>query len=153
MLSESVVRHRPPTGSQPIISGLDITNLRDSVERAFQLGNIADVAATGLGKVVGDATVTSIRGRITDALSGDLPPELIDALEKGPREFEKYVARARKYLPGEALNRLKNSVLNRPIIKLPTPTYAAMLAGSAAGHFARAFQGAVAVSQVLPAGT
>jgi len=120
---------------------LDPTDLKGSVERAFDLHNIADMSSRMLSDVVGESTVRGIRKRITDALDGNLPPELLDALQKGPREFEKYANEAKKYLPGRVISELKNSLLNAPAFKLPTPAYVSILAASAAGHFARAFAG------------
>lgn len=120
---------------------VDVTDLRGSVERAFDLRNIADMAAGGLGRLVGDATVNGIRNRVADALSGNLPPELVDALRRGPEFLDGYVDRMRGYLPGELFDSLTDSVLNAPVIKLPTPAYASILAASAAGHYARAFGG------------
>lgn len=119
----------------------DATDLRGSIDRAFDLATMGDIAAAQLARIVGDSTVAGVRGRIEDALEGRLPPEAIDALERGPREFEKYVAKIEQHLPGAELSRLTDSVINRPIIKLPSAAYAAILAASAAGHFARAFQG------------
>lgn len=119
----------------------DVTDLGGSIDRAFDLQTMGDIAADQLGKIVGDAAVCGIRDRIEDALEGRLPPEAIDALERGPREFEKYVAEIERRLPGAEFQRLTDSLINRPILKLPSGAYAAILAGSAAGHFARAFKG------------
>lgn len=120
---------------------IDITDIKGTINRAVDLKTLGDIAAGKLSRAIGDATVSSIRGRIEDALEGRLPPEVINALQRGPREFEKFVSEAEKYLPGRALKGLENSILNRPIVKLPTAAYAAILAASAAGHYARAFRG------------
>lgn len=122
---------------------VDITDLKGTARSAFDLQNIGDLAAKELGGLIGDATVAGIRSRIEDALDGKLPPEVIDALKKGPDEFNKYVESIKENLPGNKLKSLTNSIINDPFIKLPTPAYAAMLAASAAGHFAKAYNGIV----------
>jgi RHS repeat-associated protein len=139
---EAVGRLQQELFSRGVPQWMDIADLRGSIERAFQTGTIAGEAADALAKLVGDGTVAGIRARLTDALDGVLPPEALEALAKGPEAFERYVEEAKGYLPGSMLEKLRSSVLNRPLIQLPTPAYAAILAGTAAGHYARAFAGA-----------
>lgn len=136
-----VSKMKDQLGAAGVPPWIDPTDLRKTIKKAFDGGVIANIAANQLARVMGDGTVAAIRGRIEDALAGNLPPEAISALKKGPEEFDKYVARAEKFFPGNAFEKIKSSVLNRPLFKLPTPAYAAILAGSAAGHFARAFKG------------
>ncbi|MFH0800260.1 MAG: DUF6531 domain-containing protein [Pseudomonadota bacterium] len=128
-------------GSVP--AWVDATDIKKTISRAFDTGTIAGAVAGQLGQVVGDATVSGIRGRISDALSGQLPPEAIAALEKGPAEFDKYISKAEGFLPGNKLKDLTDSILNKPLIRLPTPAYAAILGATAAGHFAKAYKGTV----------
>ncbi|MFA5810975.1 MAG: DUF6531 domain-containing protein [bacterium] len=141
MYDSTIDRLKQEMLSAGIPSWVDPTDLRQTVKKAFDLATIADSAAMGFAKIVGDGTVAAIRGRMEDALGGNLPPEAIEALKAGPKAFEEYAARAEKYLPGNVLNDLKSSLLNQPILKLPTAAYASILGGTAAGHYARAFKG------------
>ncbi|MBN1282848.1 MAG: hypothetical protein JXA24_03645 [Proteobacteria bacterium] len=124
-----------------IAAFVDVTDARGSIRRAFEAGNLAEIAAANLAGIVGEGTVRGIRSRMDDALSGALPPEAMEALRRGPEEFERYARRARELMPGSALESLRDSTLNRPVIKLPTAAYASMLAAAAAGHYARAYDG------------
>ena len=120
---------------------VDVTRLRASIDRAFDLGTLGALAERALAAKVGDAAAEGIRGRIEDAFGGRLPPELSDALRRGPEELSRVSSRLVEMLPGEKLNAIENSILNRPVVELPTPAYAAILAASAAGHYARAYNG------------
>ncbi len=122
-------------------SWVQLTDLRETIRTGLSLDTFADYLAASTGALVGEGTVAALRARISDALEGNLPPEAMQALQAGPEAFERYVDEARQYFPGEALQNLRDSILNRPAIKLPTPAYAAMLAASAAAHFARAYMG------------
>ena len=132
------IRRRVLAGTAGI---LDPTRLRESIGRAFDSDTAADVAERQAARIVGDSTAAAIRFRLEEALGGRLPPEVVDALERGPKEFERYASIVERSLPGSKLRELVNSVLNRPIVKLPSAAYAAILAGSAAVHLARAYNG------------
>jgi len=135
-------RVRKELAEKGISQFIDIEDLRGSVRRAFELENVSSLAASNLARVLGEGTVLGIRGRIEDALSGNLPPEAMEALRRGPEAFDRYVEEARARMPGNVLLDFKDSILNRPIIKLPTAAYASMLAAVAAEHYARAYRGA-----------
>ncbi len=142
LYDSTLYRVRKELAEKGISQFLDIEDLRGSVRRAFELENVSSLAASNLARVLGEGTVLGIRGRIEDALSGNLPPEAMDALRRGPEAFDRYVEEARAKMPGNLLLDFKNSILNRPIIKLPTAAYASMLAAVAAEHYARAYRGA-----------
>ncbi|MFH1829527.1 MAG: DUF6531 domain-containing protein [Pseudomonadota bacterium] len=137
----TIDRLKQELSEKGISQWLDVTDLRGSIERALNTGTLTELASGEISRLVGDGVVVGIRGRIEDALNGNLPPEVAQALKAGPEEFEKYINQVQQYLPGNQLQNLTNSVLNKPFIKLPTPAYASMLAASATTHYARAFNG------------
>ncbi len=143
MYDSAIKRLKEQMSSTGMPLWIDPTDMRGTLHKAFNVGTIADSAALGLSQIIGDGTVAAIRGRIEDALGGSLPPEAIEALKAGPEAFERYAARAQQYFPGNSLNKLQSSLLNQTLFRLPTPAYAAILAGTAAGHYARAFSGPV----------
>lgn len=120
---------------------IDPTDLRSTLKQTFDLARVDELIVHQLSDVMGGAAVEGIRGRVADAMAGNLPPEAISALQGGPDAFEKYVASMSEYLPGRVIDGLKNSILNRPIVKLPTSAYSSILAASAALHFSKAFSG------------
>ena len=128
-------------GWAQMVGMVDPTNLDVTTIRMFDVSNIAGVAVRQISTEIGSSTVDSIRDRIMTAFDGKLPPEALDALRKGPREFEKYVSRMQEYMPGKKIDELKNILLNRPLFKIPTTAYAAILSANAARHYASAFQG------------
>ncbi|HPQ81156.1 MAG TPA: DUF6531 domain-containing protein, partial [bacterium] len=120
---------------------LDVTSLSDSMEGAFDPQTVAGILENSAARLIGESAAAAVRFRIEEALAGRLPPEVIEALERGPEEFERYASMVEGNLPGAKLRELSGSVLNRPVIKLPSAAYAAILAGSAAKHYARAYNG------------
>lgn len=153
LYSNAISNLQEMAGRSAATSWLDVTDVRGSVRRAMSFKNVTDLAVNNLGRIVGDSTVSGIRMKISEALNGTLPAEVVGALEKGPKEFDEYVSKIGNYLPGARLGSLTSSVLNRPVFKLPTPAYAAMLMASAAGHFARAFEGPFVNPYELKRGT
>ncbi len=134
-------RLRQRLSESGVPSWVDPTDLRATIRGALDLDRIGAAAANQLSGIVGEGTAAAIRSRIEDALGGQLPPEAIEALRRGPEAFERYVGQAQRFLPGGGLRGLSESALNRPLVRLPNEAYGAILAGTAAGHYARAFSG------------
>ncbi len=120
---------------------VDVTDLRATLKQGLDLTTLSTIAANEFARLVGEGVVQGIRGRVQDALSGNLPPEAVAALNAGPEAFDRYREKIGEYLPGEQLQSFTSSVLHRPIVRLPNEVYAGVLAGTAAGHYARAFSG------------
>lgn len=120
---------------------VDPHDLRKSIEGTFDLHRVATLSSYLGGKIIGDAAASGIRNRVVDILKGDIPPELARAIRAGPEALEKYFDMAEANLPGRKLEQALSGFLKRPVIKIPTPAYVAILGASAAAHFARAFNG------------
>jgi YD repeat-containing protein len=129
------------SGWGQLIGMIDPRNPAASIGRIFDVGNIAGIAAREISAGIGSATVDEIRGRIMNAFDGKLPPEAMHALQRGPQEFEKYVSEMQKYMPGRQFGELKELLLGRPLFKIPSTAYAAILSATAARHYASAFKG------------
>ncbi len=140
-LYESAVAEIRKSVSAGTAGLVDVTALRSSIEKAFDASTVARFAEDALGRAVGDSAAGAVRERIEDSLGGRLPPEVVDAINRAPVEFESYASRVERNLPGRKLKELKDSILSRPILKIPTCAYAAILATSAAEHYARAYKG------------
>jgi len=122
-------------GIAGLVRAIDIPGM------GFDVRNASAIFVEELSSRIGNSTVDEIRDRIYRAFDGELPPEAVDALHRGPREFEKYISEMKEYLPGKRLSELKDMLLDRPLLKIPSAAYAAILSASAARHYASAFRG------------
>lgn len=141
LLDRVAERLQQRVGSVPGLAWLDMRDLEGSLRGVLDVGTLAGIGLRELAGGMGDATVAAIRGRVEEAFAGRLPPEVLEAIWRGPHAFDRAVARLSGRLPGARLRVLTDDLLGRPLIKLPSTAYAAILSASAASHYARAFAG------------
>jgi len=120
---------------------IDIHDFKGSVISYLNIDQLVDKSTALLTNSIGVSCVQGIKMRITDAFRGDLPPELVQAIQKGPKEVSDWVTNYQKLLPGKKAAQFANSMINKPLIYIANPAYAALLSASAAKHFYNAFSG------------
>lgn len=124
---------------------LDVTNLRGSIRDVLSTDIVMNTTAQLLSMKLGESTVRGIQDNLEAALGGELAPEVVQYLEMGPEKFEEFEAYIREkiggYLPSAQISRLRNMTLNRPLFRMPSGAYGAVLAAMAAKHYAAAFKG------------
>lgn len=124
---------------------LDVTNLRGSIHDVLSGSSIMESTAMLLSRELGASTVSGIQDNLEAMLGGELPPAVVEYLEMGPEKFDELESYVREkigaYLPSSYISRLQNSMLNRPLFRMPSGAYGAILAAMAAKHYAAAFKG------------
>lgn len=124
---------------------LDVTNLRGSIRNVLSTDMVMNGTAQLLSMKLGESTVRGIQDNLEAMLGGELAPVVVEYLEIGPEKFEELEAYVREkiggYLPSAQISRLKNLTLNRPLFRMPSGAYGAILAAMAAKHYAAAYKG------------
>ena len=120
---------------------IDLTNIRSSIDSLVNINNLEYGVTEALSYAFGDATANTIQNRIKDTLAGEFPSEVVKYLDYGPEKFAEYAGKVKEYLPGKKIDELKDRLLHMPLFVLPNSVYGAILAGSAATHFAAAYKG------------
>ena len=124
---------------------LDVTNLRGSIHNVLSSSSVMEGTAWLLSRELGESTVSGIQDNLEAMLGGELAPAVVEYLEMGEKKFDELEAYVREkigdYLPSSYVSRLQNSILNRPLFRMPSSAYGAILAAMAAKHYAAAFKG------------
>ena len=140
---ESVARLNALMDTSPATAWLDPTKLRASLDSALSTSTVMRVSAAGMGQLVGDATVNGIRDHMRTMLGGELPPEAMRYLNLPEEKWGELRETINQYMPNALVGDLKNSVLARPLFRLTSSAYGAILAAQAARHFAAAYKGVI----------
>ncbi len=149
---ESVARLNDLMNSSPATAWLDPTKLRTSLDTALSTSTVMQVSAAGMSQLVGDATVAGIRDHMRTMLGGELPPEAMQYLNLPEEKWGEVRATIDRYMPNALVGDLKNSVLARPLFRITSSAYGAILAGQAARHFAEAYKGVIVDANELRRG-
>lgn len=120
---------------------LDATDIRGTLDQVLNMNTVGNLIGMPLADAFGQEVYADVKRRFQDVLQGQLPPEAIAALNKGPDEFSRYAAQAKEYLPGAQLSALKDKVLNLPVLTIPNEIYIGILAANAAKHLAAGLAG------------
>jgi RHS repeat-associated protein len=118
---------------------LDATDLRGTISRAVSMDTVSDIVSASMSEALGESAYGEVQRRFDDFMSGNLPPELAQALRDGPERVDALIAHGKSYLPSAQLEALKSKLMAMPVITIPNEVYGGVLAGSAARHFALAF--------------
>ncbi|PJA20509.1 MAG: hypothetical protein COX62_04520, partial [Deltaproteobacteria bacterium CG_4_10_14_0_2_um_filter_43_8] len=127
--------------SQQNLQFIDPSNLRASLDRVLSEDTLFHMLSSNISNIFGQSTAKAIEKHLSDLLQGKVPSEFLHVISQGQQHFETYLQELQENLPGNKYQELKNSILSKPLLTLPSPAYAGVLAARAALHFSKAYKG------------